>query len=215
MVKNTNIFEKIKYVGIFRNLLIVVFSLTYCGMSWSQNQIVKKLIEEDRAGHQFYFYPSTLRMLNIDRDPDFYRMVRDIRKLVFFKLRQDRFDDLRMRQIHSELIDEERFDVYMTIEGPDQILFVSGRDNPFETILLAKQGGEYYLADLEGRIDLLYLSRMYQKISERDSGFSDGFINIFDVMGGDRKQDDDRPDNSKDQQTDGEKQSGQKNRSES
>ena len=167
--------------------------LLLCGLStsltWSQSKTVQKIIDEERTDHRFYFYPSTLRMMNLNEDPSFNGMIKDIKKLIFFKFKENHFDASEMQLTLQLLINQENFEEYLSIDGAEKgSLFVVGKQDPYETVVLARQEGDYYLANLIGSIDLLQLSRLYQKISESDQKFSDGFINVFDLMSSDRKE---------------------------
>ncbi len=178
------------------SLLCFLFAM---GNMLAQSKTIQKLIDEERTGHRFYFYPSTLRMLNLKQDPEFNEMIKDLKKLIFFPIRKDRFDDNKFRDAIKELYIED-FEEYMTVDGTgDTQLHVVGKEKPFETVVLAKVDGEYYAADLVGSVDLLKLSRVYQKIAENDEAFSENFLNVFEMMGGD-----DRKRRSHDQEQDSE-----------
>ena len=41
----------------------------------------------------------------------------------------------------------------------------------------------YYIVEIIGKIDLVQLPWLYRKITEGDSAFPNGFINVFDLMG--------------------------------
>ena len=71
-----------------------------------QSNTIKRYIEEDRTGHRFYFYPSTLRMLNLEGDEEYYEMIKHVEKLVFFPFKADRFDDEAFHAGIRSLADE-------------------------------------------------------------------------------------------------------------
>lgn len=155
-----------------------------------QSNTIKRYIEEDRTGHRFYFYPSTLRMLNLEGDEEYYEMIKHVDKLVFFPFKEDRFDDEAFQAgIHSLAV--ENFEEYLSMEAADGAkLYISGKSNPFETVALARVDGQYYAADLQGSINILQMTKLYQKIAERDTAFSQGFFNIFELINRDRPQKD-------------------------
>ena len=64
--------------------LITVLTLTFLYSNAQESQF-KEFAEEhnDRA---FCFYPSTLRMLNIDNNPEFDQVVNGVEKLLIYKL---------------------------------------------------------------------------------------------------------------------------------
>ena len=161
--------------------IIVLFTLgVYDGTA--QSKTIQSFIDEDRTGHRFYFYPSTLRMLNLQDDPEYYDMVKRVKKLVFFPFKADRFDDADFRMAVRNLAQED-FAEYISVEGTEgEKLYISGKTDPYETVALARFDGQYYAADLQGSIDVLQLSKLYQKIAERDTSFSQGFFNIFQMM---------------------------------
>ncbi|NND08332.1 MAG: hypothetical protein HKN87_18285 [Saprospiraceae bacterium] len=169
-------------------LLFLVFLAT--AVVNAQSTTIKRFIEEDRTGHRFYFYPSTLRMLNLEGDAEYYEMIRHVEKLVFFPFKEDRFDEGAFRAgVHS--LQEENFEEYLSVEAADGAkLYISGKSKPYETVALARVDGQYYAADLQGSINLLHLTKLYQKIAERDTAFSQGFLNIFQLINRNKPQKD-------------------------
>ncbi len=59
-------------------ILILLLCTTHYLMG--QSHVITEFKEANEPSSSFFFYPSTLRMLNLDRDPNFDDMVRDVKK---------------------------------------------------------------------------------------------------------------------------------------
>jgi hypothetical protein len=167
-------------------ILVLMFSAFHTTEVLGQSKTIQRLMDEDRTNHRFYLYPSTLRMINIAQDEAYNDMVRGIRKLVFFKMKSDQFDAQDLASTLQSLRGEEAYEDFIVVDGQEEKLHVLGRDKPAETVVLAKNQGDYYIADLQGTIDLLQLPKLYERVAENDSTFREGFINVFN-FGNDNK----------------------------
>ncbi|MEM9340605.1 MAG: DUF4252 domain-containing protein [Bacteroidota bacterium] len=68
-----------------RPILIFSFLIFSLFSSFGQESIIKDFAES-RRDVKYCLYPSTLRMINIQKDPSFYELVNDIEKLLIYKL---------------------------------------------------------------------------------------------------------------------------------
>ena len=174
---------RLTYIG-----FTIVFIICAVVDGKAQSRTLQQLKETNQIERKFYFYPSTLRMLNLQQNPEFNALIKDIRKLIFFKMRRDTFGLDQFSHTLSELKQKESFEEYMEIQGGEQKLFVLGKERPYNTVILTKQQNEYYLAEIIGQINVLQIPNLYRKISEGDSTIQNGFVNIFDLMGGSNQQ---------------------------
>ncbi|MEP5611904.1 MAG: hypothetical protein ABJP45_06625 [Cyclobacteriaceae bacterium] len=63
------------------SILLLLISVS----ALAQESIIKDFAE-DRNNLKLCLYPSTLRMVNIKKDPDFYELVNDVEKLLIYTL---------------------------------------------------------------------------------------------------------------------------------
>ncbi|MEP1097197.1 MAG: hypothetical protein ABJG78_18930 [Cyclobacteriaceae bacterium] len=66
-----------------KTLSIFLLLISVSGLA--QESIIKDFAE-DRSNLKLCLYPSTLRMVNIKKDPDFYELVNDVEKLLIYTL---------------------------------------------------------------------------------------------------------------------------------
>lgn len=158
-------------------LLVLTISTTF-----GQSHSIKNLIEEEKPELSLYFYPSTLRMINLQRNAEFDELIRDIRKMTFLKLDKRAFNHSNFRQLVNELISEENFEEYIVVEGNEHKLYLLGKESPPSTIGVAFYQKEYYAMDITGKINIKNLPKLYEQLSQNDSTFKNGFVNVFNVM---------------------------------
>jgi hypothetical protein len=68
----------------FKLLLVVLLSIPY--FTFSQNSAVTAFTEKHDTALTLYFYPSTLRMINLERNQEFDEMIRHVKKARFFRM---------------------------------------------------------------------------------------------------------------------------------
>ena len=164
-------------------LLIILF-LAPLATTFGQSKTLKQLKEEEKVWRRgFYFYPSTLRMININKNEEYYEMIKDIKKLVFFRMDREKFGSDDFYQTISDLESVEAYAEYMVVEGADQQLYIYGKKSPTQTVVLASMKGDYFIVEILGKIDLLEIPKLYNKLSNEEAGLGEDFIDIFSIMG--------------------------------
>ena len=121
-------------------------------------------------------------MLNFQKDPEFNKLIRNIRKVSFLNMRTAEFNAVQIRETVDKLQKEEGFEVYMELSGAGSEMLVLGRDSPDELIGVSSQEGKCYIIDLLGTIDLLQLPKVYEKLTQRDTSQTDGLSLLFDMF---------------------------------
>ncbi len=163
---------------------ILLLFLFCCLSALSSAQ--SKVINEWKAGNKiestYCFYPSTLRMVNVQRDPAFDKLVKPIRKMVFMNMSPDSIERKDLRIAANRMINEEQYETYAEVDGPDNALFVLGKEDKTYTCILAYNEAEYYMLEIEGMIDIMQLSKLYEKVSTQDSTSQLGMLNVLDLM---------------------------------
>ncbi len=162
-------------------LLVVGLFLFLGGTALSQSKTLLKLKEDEKIVHPFYFYPSTLRMINLGGDKTYNDLVKDVRKLIFFKLKSDSFGAEDFDLTLEKLMTEELYEEYIVVEGGDQEIHMVGKTN--STVMLGYYDDAYYMAELQGNIDVMRVPELYNKIANADSTFQNNFLDVFDMLG--------------------------------
>ena len=159
--------------------LYLLFFAISCSDSTSP---IQQLQDQNKVESSYHFYPSTLRMLNIQNVESFNKLVSNIEKLTFMSMRVDSFDFDQILAFSTKLQKEESYDTYMEIEDLDRQYFILGKESPDKTIFLINQEGRQYIVDMAGRPDFLELPRVIESLSQQDSTETNGFSMLFDLV---------------------------------
>ena len=125
---------------------------------------------------KFCFYPSTLRMLNMAHNPDYYALVNDIEKLLVYTLDSA----AKASQSYNAMITTYKktgFEEYAAMSGGKTIFLLYGKENKHENqfVGVVKNEDSFFAFYMRGRIG-------WQKIPALMQSFkSDDMINIFDL----------------------------------
>jgi hypothetical protein len=125
---------------------------------------------------KFCFYPSTLRMINIAKNPDYNELVNGIEKLLVYTLDSA----AKAGQSYKGLISSYKnigFEEYVTMAGGKTNFVLYGKENKGENqyVGVMKSEDAMYAFYLRGRIG-------WQKIPALMQSFqADDMINIFDL----------------------------------
>ncbi|WP_420580856.1 hypothetical protein [Reichenbachiella sp.] len=163
-------------------VLLLAISLIFISFnSIAQSSTITELKKEKLTSMDLHFYPSTLRMVNLDNNEEFNRLIQDIEKLVFFKM-NGKFETIDMYNLVNQLQSNEAFEEYVVVDGPTKKFYLLGREKPAETIGLALMNEEHFVFDIAGSLELKELPKLYQYISENDSTFQSKFSQILGLM---------------------------------
>ena len=181
-----------------RNKLIAlklasIFALAFtCSLaSLAQSRTVDKFVEEYRPSQKFFLYPSTLRMVNIEKNPDFYAVVREIDKLrvLMYDKNESGFSAQTIRTL-SKGVEAEEYEELMTFQNKGQRvhLYSLGEDDAPEGVVgLVETEDTIILTDLEGFVNLPALLQLFQG----DFNFENiaGIVNIAAEVQAEHKED--------------------------
>ncbi|MFZ4548750.1 MAG: DUF4252 domain-containing protein [Bacteroidales bacterium] len=157
-------------------LIIVFWLLTGILPSLMAQETPFKTYADSHKERKFCFYPSTLRMINNDKNPDYYELVNGIEKLLVYTLDSA----AKAGQSYKGLITSYKkigFDEYVTMAGGKTNFILYGKENKNENqfVGVMKSEDAMYAFYLRGRIG-------WQKIPALMQGFqADDMINIFDL----------------------------------
>ena len=145
----------------------------------SQNELFKTLKDSYNVNAELYFYASTLRMINISRDPNFDELVRDIDKMTFYQL--DELPSAEIRQFVSQLYSEYGFEEMITVDSKEETIYVVGKEES-EFIAIIKSGGFTMAVDLEGKIRVDKIPELVNSLN------ADSFLNVFEIGKDERRE---------------------------
>lgn len=152
--------------------------LLFCSFTCiAQNSIVTNFKENHDMSLSFYFYPSTLRMINIERNREFDEMIKEIKKARFFKLDSAAFSKVDLSSF-KESLKSGGFEEIMSIKNLDMDLQVWGLENRIpELVIVSKSENELMLLEINGMINVAKIPKLTQTFSQ------DGFLDILKLTG--------------------------------
>ncbi|MEM9829050.1 MAG: DUF4252 domain-containing protein [Bacteroidota bacterium] len=162
--------------------LASVFMLAFtCSLtSLAQSRTVDQFLQKHSPSQKLFLYPSTLRMVNLEKNPDFYALVRDVDKLrvLLYDKNENSFSHQTVRSL-SQQVQQEDYQELMTFQtdGQQVYLYSLGDDDTPEGVVgLVETEDAIILTDLEGFVNLPALLQLFQG----DFNFEDiaGIVNI-------------------------------------
>jgi hypothetical protein len=157
-------------------LIIVFWLLTGVLPSLKAQETAFKAYADTHKDRKYCFYPSTLRMINIAKNPDYYELVNGIEKLLVYTLDSA----AKAGQSYKSLITSYKkigFEEYVTVAGGKTTFILYGKESKDENqfVGVMKSEDAMYAFYLRGRIG-------WQKIPALMQSFqTDDMINIFDL----------------------------------
>jgi len=163
----------------FFSLLFLSFYLL--PSSFAQNALLEQLKEDDKIDFSFYFYPSTLRMINFQQDTAFNRLIKNIEKLSLYKLDTEYRDSIDLIQLSTNLMEQEQYELYLEVEDTEFQAQIMGIESGKEWMSIATIEGETYMTYVEGSINWLEIPKVYESIRQ-DTSTQTGFNVLFDYF---------------------------------
>jgi len=167
-----------RLLGLLSLTFVIWIGSTSLGLA--QSRTVDRFVEAHRPSQKFFLYPSTLRMVNLERNPDFYALVREVDKLrvLLYDKNENGFSRQTIRTLSQE-VEAEEYEELMTFQTKEQRvhLYSLGEDDTPEGVVgLVETDDTIILTDLEGFVNLPALLNLFQG----DFNFEDiaGLVNI-------------------------------------
>ena len=114
-----------------REISLKILFLLFLGLAgqplFAQEHPLKDLVEERRK-RKFALYPSTLRMINLTQNKDYYELVDGIEKILIYQLDSAMQADKSYSRI-ADVYRELNFEEYVTVYGGDQTLVLLGKED--------------------------------------------------------------------------------------
>lgn len=145
-------------------LVHVFLLMSICG--YAQNSAVTEFQETHGTALSLYFYPSTLRMINLERNVEFDALIRDVRKARFFRMDSGMVSNVDLQKL-TEILSEDGFEEMMFIKNKDMDLRVWGIEKRVpETIIISKAEHEVILLEVNGMINIAKIPKIMDAFNE-------------------------------------------------
>ena len=140
---------------------ILLFNLTTL---LAQSQAVADFREQYATSQDFYLYPSTLRMVNLEKNPDAYQLVNDVEKLQVLLFERASINRPALQRLQQGIQDEAYEELMSFQEKDSQITVYAHGESPQLDGVVGVVDNKQTLAliDLAGFIDLPSLINLAQ-----------------------------------------------------
>ena len=130
----------------------------------AQSKTVANFREQHNTSQDFYLYPSTLRMVNLEKNPDAYRLVNDVEKLQILMFERGSVDRSDVQQLRQGIREEDYEELISFQEKDSQItVYARGNDRELDGVVgVVDNRQTLALVDLAGFIDLPSLMNLLQ-----------------------------------------------------
>ena len=139
-------------------------------LSQAQSKVMRELGNDYPDAFVLMFYHSSLNMLNLDDDPDFARMIKDIEKIKVLRIDKD-VDEFRKEDVTSLKADltDDGFEQLMVIKSKDYDIgvYILEDDDDIEGFFLLMNEEENFTAiDVLGSMAVGDISQLVEKIKD-------------------------------------------------
>jgi len=153
----------------FYSYLLVCLLILCTSCLNAQIPAIQQLQEEDKVSLNLHFYPSTLRMVNVQKDTAFNKLIKEIKKLSFYQIDTDSFGINEMSEFSNQLMEEEAYEEYMTMDSKEVLMQVMGKESGDEWVAMGNMEEQLYLVAVQGKVNWLQLPKVIETISSHDS----------------------------------------------
>lgn len=147
-------------------LLTTLFFICLTTSAFAQSKTISRFHEKHKSGQSLFFYPSTLRMINIEKNPDFYQLVSHVDKLQFltFDKTENAISLETVQQLRQD-ISKENYQEMLSMDDQTKSIRVYslGEGNQPEGIVgIIDNAESLILLDMEGFIHMASLLKLMQ-----------------------------------------------------
>ncbi len=169
----------IKIVKALRIRIAILLWIGALGPLFAQEGPLKSYAEDNRE-RKFCFYPSTLRMINIQGDTLINDVISDIRKLLVYKLTSERLDK-ELRDVFTTY-EEKGFEEYARVYGAGNDIILMGKERfgQDEYVGVAGSDGQYFAFYMRGDIRWDKVPTVIERI--RDNPILDTLVPLNDEV---------------------------------
>lgn len=148
-----------------KNLLFIFFICLTTSV-FAQSKAISRFQEKHESGQSLFFYPSTLRMINVEKNPDYYQLVSHVDKLQFLTF--DKTANVISLEAVKQLRQDIRKENYQEMLSMDDQtksirIYALGEGNQPQGIVgIIDNAQSLILLDMEGFINMASLLKLMQ-----------------------------------------------------
>lgn len=176
--------KKIIYLFLLSVSMLTGFS---CSRSnHGESRVIREFKAHEAIQHAYYCYPSTLRMINLNDNPEINAIVKGIRRLTLFNLWPEKFSLDDQFALSKKLQEQDGFTIMAEMDSQDQTLLLLGRNEGTETVALFYTAETTGVVHLMGSVNFLELLKLYNAIKDGDDESLSGVKSFFDLISRDQ-----------------------------
>ncbi len=158
-------------------LLLFLFVVGGCNSaSKGESEIMRGIRETNHLFHtsdliqtSYFFYPSTMRMVNVDNMPNWNEAIKEVRRLSVLSMWPDRFDDAKQKEVIEGLETKEGFSIYAEMDDKYSDFKLLGRENGSEAVLIYNDSTVNYVIHLLGKVNYVKLMKLSTDLREAET----------------------------------------------
>ena len=160
---------------------ILIFFLLFLSASCQQKDPLNDFLEDRNTGLILHFYPSTLRMINIDQNEEYNKMIREVEKARFIRLDSGQFTKEEISELITSL-QSEGYEEVMSFRDKKQDISVLAMEKKIpEFVMLSRAPDQVMILEMKGMVNVAKIPKLTQTFSEN------GFLNVLDLYGNKKK----------------------------
>jgi hypothetical protein len=150
---------------------ILLISIVAC----KEQNAVSEFAENNENAFKLYFYPSTLRMINIDQNPEYNSMIKEVKQARYFRLDSAQLAAANILELKSGL-KQEGFEEVMSLQNKNNNIKVLALDKKIpEFVVLSESENELMLLEIQGMINVAKVPKLYQSFQ------SNAFLDVLNL----------------------------------
>ncbi|MDZ7608659.1 MAG: DUF4252 domain-containing protein [Cyclobacteriaceae bacterium] len=158
-----------------RFILTLAFLLIFSALVNAQSSAVTEFKDNHETSLAMYFYPSTLRMINLNQNLEFNEMIREIKKARFFRLDSGAVTPSELSALSESLI-KSGYEEMMVMKSPDIDIAVLGLEKHIpEFVVISRKGDECMLLEVAGILNIAKIPKLM------DAFNNGGFLDVLNL----------------------------------
>ncbi|GEM_PF-3246153 len=156
-----------------KNLIILLFALLIFGCDTRDS--ITRFSEDNHMDREYYVYPSTLRMINLEQNEDFNELIEDLVKGRYFSIEKKAESKELIDGLRADLV-EEGFEEVMTFHNSkaDAGVYILDARAPRIAAIIELEN-EYNVIDVEGMLNVTKIPQLLENFDDEK------FLNIIDI----------------------------------
>jgi hypothetical protein len=145
-------------------------------LSCNNTDSITRFSEENKMDKQYYVYPSTLRMVNLEENEEFYELIEDFKKGQFFSISNTPENSELVSELKATMVDE-GFEEAMIYKSRDRDVTVFLLEKKIPKIAaIIKRDSTFNIVQVEGLINVAKIPALLEYFDKAE------YLDVLDVI---------------------------------